>query len=51
MLYAVWINYGTADVNADAEANALVNVYRLADGLPAEQRDLLKSQARSYADT
>lgn len=50
MLYAVWINYGTADVNADAEANALVNVYRLADGLPDEQRDLLKSQVRSYAD-
>jgi hypothetical protein len=50
MLYAVWINYGTADLNADAEANALVNVYRLAEGLPATQRDLLKSQARSYAD-
>ncbi len=50
MLYAVWINYGTADVNADAEANALVNIYRLADGLPAKQGDLLKSQARSYAD-
>jgi hypothetical protein len=50
MLYAVWINYGAADSNADAEANALVNVYNLANGLPHEQRDLLKSQARSYAD-
>lgn len=50
MLYAVWINYETADANVDAEANALVNVYRLADGLPATQRDLLKSQAQSYAD-
>ena len=51
MLYAVWINYGTADQNADAEANALVNLYRLADGLPEKQGELLKSQARTYAET
>ncbi len=50
MLYAVWIDFGTADANVDAEANALVNVYRLADGLPSPQRELLKSQTRSYAD-
>lgn len=50
MLYAVWINYGAADTNADAEANALVNVYNLANGLPPAQRDLLKAEARSYAD-
>lgn len=50
MLYAVWINFGTADTNVDAEANALVNVYRLADGLPSPQRDLLRSQARAYAN-
>ena len=34
MLYTVWINFGAADLNADAEANSLVNVYRLSDGLP-----------------
>ncbi|MBV8673432.1 MAG: DUF4239 domain-containing protein [Acidobacteriaceae bacterium] len=50
MLYAVWNNFGLAEVNADTEANALVNVYRLADGLPAEQRDELKGAARAYAD-
>ena len=33
MLYTVWINFGAADLNADAEANSLVNVYRLSYGL------------------
>ena len=42
MLYTVWTNFGLAEVNADSEANALVNVYRLAEGLPATQRDELK---------
>ncbi|MBV8438792.1 MAG: DUF4239 domain-containing protein [Silvibacterium sp.] len=50
MLYAVWNNFGLAEVNADTEANSLVNVYRLADGLPATQRDELKQAAREYAN-
>jgi hypothetical protein len=50
MLYTVWINFGTADLNADAEANSLVNVYRLSDGLPADQGAKLKSLARAYGD-
>jgi Protein of unknown function (DUF4239) len=50
MLYTVWINFGTADLNTDAEANSLVNVYRLSDGLPAPQGDRLKSLARAYGD-
>src|SRR5271165_1564629 len=50
MLYTVWTNFGMADLNVDSEANALVNVYRLADGLPAQQRDQLKVVARRYAD-
>ena len=50
MLYTVWTNFGLAEVNADSEANALVNVYRLADGLPAEQKEQLKQAARMYAD-
>lgn len=50
MLYAVWTNFEMADLNVDSEANALVNVYRLADGLPGQQRDELKVAARSYAD-
>ena len=50
MLYTVWINFGAADLNADAEANSLVNVYRLSDGLPADQGVKLKILARAYGD-
>src|SRR5271154_5753772 len=50
MLYTVWVDFGAADLNADAEANSLVNVYRLADGLPAEQGARLKTLARTYGD-
>ncbi len=48
MLYTVWTNYGAADLNADYEANALVNVYRLAEGLPAAQHAQLQQLARAY---
>ena len=50
MLYTVWINFEAADLNTDAEANALVNLYRLADGLPLQQGANLKQLARTYAD-
>jgi hypothetical protein len=50
MLYTVWIEFGAADLNADAEANSLVNVYRLSDGLPADQGVRLKTLARAYGD-
>ena len=50
MLYTVWINFGAADLNADAEANAVVNVYRLADGLPSYQRTQIQQTACAYAD-
>lgn len=50
MLFAVWSRYLTADVNAEAEANCLVSVFRLADGLPAEQREQVHRLARQYAD-
>jgi hypothetical protein len=51
MLYTVWTNYGMAEMNADAEANALVNIYRLAEGLPPQQRADLVQATRAYADT
>ncbi len=50
MLYTVWTNFGEADLTVDLEANALVNVYRLAEGLPEPQRTQLQTLARSYAD-
>ncbi|HUO36032.1 MAG TPA: hypothetical protein VMU43_13655 [Candidatus Acidoferrum sp.] len=50
MLYAVWTEYQLAELNADNEANSLVNVYRLADGLPDAQRDQIHKLARDYAE-
>ena len=50
MLYTVWTSYREADLNVDHEANAVVDVYRLADGIPEPQRSQLKTLAGSYAD-
>jgi hypothetical protein len=49
MLYTVWTNFGAADLNADLEASALRNVYRLAEGLPPEQRVAVKNETKAYA--
>ncbi len=49
MLYTVWMNFGAADLNADAEANALVNIYRLAEGLPDPQRTQIQTLTQTYA--
>jgi hypothetical protein len=50
MLYTVWTDFGAANLNADNEASALGNVYRLAAGLPDPQRGQIEALARSYAD-
>jgi Protein of unknown function (DUF4239) len=48
MLYAVWTNFEAADVNAEAEANSLVNVVRMARALPAAQRQEIQNTASEY---
>jgi len=50
MLYAVWTEFGQAESNVEYEANDLVSVYWLADGLPDQQRAQLKNLARGYAN-
>ena len=50
MLYAVWTTFQSAEINADNEANCLVNVFRLADGLPTAQRVHVHQLAREYAN-
>jgi len=50
MLYTVWTDYGLAEANVDAEANAITNVYELAAGLPAPQRMRVQALARQYGD-
>jgi Protein of unknown function (DUF4239) len=49
MLYTVWTDFGSANLNVDLEASALRNIYRLGEGLPDPQRIQLQSQARAYA--
>src|SRR4051794_18913313 len=50
MLYTVWTDFGAANLNVDLEASALRNVYRLAEGLPQQQRAQLQLQSHAYAD-
>lgn len=50
MLYTVWTSLDEAEHNVDLEANAVTDIYRLADGLPEPQLTQLQSQARSYVD-
>src|SRR5271156_1180960 len=50
MLYTVWTDFGAAKLNAEAEANSLVNLYRLADGLEPAQGTKLKALTRAYGD-
>jgi hypothetical protein len=50
MLYTVWTDFGAAELNADAEANSLVNLYRLTAGLEPAQGAKLRELARAYGD-
>lgn len=51
MLFTVWTDFGAAELNANNEANALTNIYRLAEGLPDQQRAQLQTLAQAYAET
>ena len=50
MLYTVWTDFRVADVDANLEATALMNVYRIAGGLPSPQREAMQGLAVKYAD-
>lgn len=51
MLLAVWSNYKASEANVENETNALVNLFRIAGGLPAAQRDTIHIAAMNYANT
>ena len=51
MLYTVWTAMGEANLNVDLEANAVVEMHRLAKGLPEPQLTHLQALTRSYANT
>ena len=50
MLWNVWNNFQLAEMNAQAEADSLANIYRLAQGLPATQAAEVKRLAREYVN-
>lgn len=50
MLFTAWTDFYAADLNTDAEANALVNLARVVGGLPVEQRDAVRALAQHYAN-
>jgi hypothetical protein len=50
MLYTEWTTFSAASLNANLEASALRSVFRLSEGLPAQQRTQLEEQVRAYAD-
>src|SRR5215467_7421847 len=48
MLWNVWNNFQSAELNAELEANSLVNVYRFAQGLSSAQGAEVQRLARKY---
>ena len=48
MLYTVWEGFRAAQIDANLEATSMLNVYRLADGLPSPQRETMQDLARRY---
>jgi len=50
MLYTVWTTYSEADLNVDFEADSVMRIYRMAEGLAEPGRTQLQTLARSYVD-
>ncbi len=50
MLFAAWTSFSNAISNANGEANAAINLARIADTLPATQRDNVQALVRQYVD-
>jgi hypothetical protein len=48
MLYTVWEGFRAAQTDANLEATSMLNVYRLAGGLPSPQRESIRELARKY---
>jgi hypothetical protein len=49
MLSGVWSDFQTAQVNAEQEANCLVNIFRFADRLPRDSGSAVQQRAREYS--
>ncbi|MBC7855259.1 MAG: DUF4239 domain-containing protein [Pirellulaceae bacterium] len=49
VVLVVWERYGEAEIIAEREANALIDIYRLAPGLPEPIKVKIRAGARDYA--
>jgi len=50
MLSGVWTDFQAAQINAEQEANCLVNIFRFAERLPKEPGMRIQKLARDYAN-
>ncbi len=50
MLFTVWTDFRTAEIDVAQETAALLNVHRIAAGLPSPQREQMNALAIKYAD-
>jgi hypothetical protein len=51
MLFTVWNDFRSAEVNANMEASALLTVSRMAAGLPSPEREAIHALGVKYAET
>lgn len=51
MISDVWRDYQDTEINAEGEANSLILLYRMSDGVPAVSCAQLKALTRHYADS
>jgi hypothetical protein len=50
MLSDVWNDYQAAETNTEMEANSLLRIYRLAEGIPQQQAEHLRALAIQYGE-
>lgn len=50
MLFTVWTDFRTAEIDVAQETAALLNVHRIAAGLPSPQREEMNALAMKYAE-
>jgi hypothetical protein len=50
MLLTVWTDFRTAEIDVALETASLVNIHRIAAGLPSPQREIMQELTVKYAD-
>ncbi|MEO6911330.1 MAG: DUF4239 domain-containing protein [Edaphobacter sp.] len=50
MVFTVWTDFRAAEIDVAMEAASLLNVYNIAAGLPAQQRDAMQELTVKYAE-